>query len=100
MEDYELLPCPFCGETTSLWQYICSSAALIECGGCGIKLPNSEVRTMYYLDEALPEWAIDIASMAECARDKDGNILTMWWIKPTDSFYHLGHTKRWNTRAS
>ena len=95
----ELLPCPFCGEKSNLWTYISPFAAKIECGQCGIYLNGSCVRTAYKLDEELPEWAVDIASKAECAKDKDDNLVTMWWIQPTDSFFYLGHTERWNRRA-
>lgn len=92
-------PCPFCGESMNLWTYISPFTAKIQCGQCEVKLPRSEVRTAYPLDFELPDWAKDIATQAQCAKDNDGNLVTMWWIKPTDSFIALGHLERWNTRA-
>ena len=96
----KLKPCPFCGESLSLWWYVSPWSAQIKCGQCNIVLPNSLVRTAYHLDEDLPEWAIGLAKKAECAKDKNGDLITMWWIPPTDSFDNLGHTDRWNRRVN
>lgn len=97
----ELKPCPFCGEKNNLWKYISPWSALIECGGCGIKLPGSEVRTAYNLEnDPIPEILSDLATRQICAKDKCDNLIEMWWVRPTDSFRILGHIERWNTRTA
>lgn len=95
----ELKPCPFCGESSILWQYISPWSAKISCGNCGAEVPNTEVRTAYYLEnDPIPKELIGLENKQVCAKDKDGNPIEMYWVKPIDSFRQFGHIERWNKR--
>lgn len=87
-----LLPCPMCGAIEP-WTYISQSCAVIRCK-CGVELAGAAVRTMYRPGEV--PLALERYVSTAPALDEIGYV----WVAPPAAFHVLGHTARWNRRAS
>lgn len=99
-----LLPCPMCN-ASSPFTYISFNCAVLECG-CGVKLKDAAVRTMYKREEvplALERHTYEPTLLV--IRNKD-NVEIPYpdhgyvGVNAVEAFNLYGHTARWNRRSA